>query len=376
MMHVITGLGSGGAEMMLYKLLSGIDRGRFDCTVVSLREGGQVCEMIRSLGISVHSLGMKRGLPNPSNLVRLARMMRSRHIQLVQSWMYHADLLGGLAARWTGIPVVWGIRQSNLAPHLNRRTTLWIMKACAWLSGGLPSHIVCGSEAALRSHIEQGYDSERMSVIPNGFDLEKYHPDARLRLKMREIFGLSADGRVVGLMARFDSQKDHANFVEAAGLLCRMMPGVEFVMCGEGVIQDNATLAGWIRQAGIAGRCHLLGRRDDIPEVMTTLDVLCSSSCGEGFSNVIGEAMSCGVPCVVTNVGDSAVIVGNAGRIVPPRDPAALAESVRELLILSPDERTKLSTEARQRIVKNYGLPIVAARYQDLYEEVLAKCAV
>ena len=375
-MHVITGLGSGGAEMMLYKFLSGIDRGRFDCTVVSLSEGGQVYEMIRALDIPVHALGMKRGLPNPLSLVRLARMMQSQRIQLVQSWMYHADLLSGLAARWAGIPVVWGIRQSNLSPQLNRRTTMWIIKACARLSGRLPHHIVCGSEAARGSHIEQGYDSKRMSVIPNGFDLEKYRPDARIRLRIREWLKLNPEALVVGLVARFDPQKDHANFVKAAGLLHRMMPDVEFVMCGEGVIPDNSMLVGWIRQAGIVERCHLLGRRDDISEIMTAIDVLCSSSCGEGFSNVIGEAMACGVPCVVTDVGDSAVIVGNTGRIVPPRDPAALAESIRELLNTSPEERRKLGTEARQRISEHYGLPIVVARYLDLYEEVLAECAV
>jgi glycosyltransferase involved in cell wall biosynthesis len=375
-LHIITGLGSGGAEMMLYKLLGAMDRERFDSLVISLTDEGSMGARIRSLGVPVHALGMKRGMPNPWAWLRLVGMIRREKVQLVQCWMYHADLLGGLAARAAGVPVIWSLRQSNLAPELNRRTTLMIVKACARLSTLIPRYIVCGSNAARRAHVDVGYADTGMVTIPNGFDMELFSPSNESRSAMRAALGLeTADAPLIGLAARFDPQKDHANFIAAAGMLHQRMPEARFVMCGDGVTWDNSFLAERIAQAAVGDRCYLLGRRDDVPTLLAALDVACSSSRGEGFANVIGEAMACGVPCVVTDVGDSAAIVGDTGRVVPPGDPAALANGLFELLILSAQERRRLGEAARRRIETNFSLPAVAARYEALYQEVLAQCA-
>lgn len=373
-LHIITGLGAGGAEMMLYKLLSAMDRDRYAAMVISLTDEGSMASRIRSLGVPVHALGMKRGIPNPWIGLRLVGMMRREKIQLVQCWMYHADLLGGLAARIAGVPVIWGLRQSNLARELNRCTTLWTVKACARLSALVPCRIVCGSNAAWRAHVEQGYAASKMVLIPNGFDMDIFRPDKEARALARASLGLKdQETPLIGLVARFDPQKDHANFIAAAGLLHMRMPEARFVMCGDGVVWSNSLLTEKIEAAGIRNRFHLLGQRDDVPEILSALDVACSSSCGEGFANVIGEAMACCVPCVVTDVGDSAVVVGDTGRVVPARNPGALAAGLYELLSMPVEDRRRMGDAARRRIATNFSLSAVAARYASLYAEVLAQ---
>lgn len=375
--HVISGLDTGGAEMMLYKLLSRADRARFSPAVVSLTRDGAVGDKIRALGIPVHALGMTRGVPNPVGVLRLAALLRRLRPGLVQTWMYHADVVGGLAAKFAGgMPVVWGIRQSNLDRPGTRRGTILTARGAARLSRRLPAAIVCGSEAARRTHEALGYAREKMVVIPNGFDLDAFAPSARVRTEVREELGLGEDVPLIGLAARFDPQKDHRNFVRAAGLLHERLPQAHFVLCGEGVSWQNNQLIHWIEEAGVRGNCHLLGRRADMERINAALDIAASSSWGEGFPNVVGEAMACGVPCVVTDVGDSAQIVADTGRVVPPRDPGALAGAWGELLALPAEARRALGLAARRRIEQHYSLGAVVTQYEDLYDRVLgAQCA-
>lgn len=377
LLHVITGLGSGGAEMMLYKLLSVMDRRRFACTVVSLTDKGSMADKIRSLGIPVHALGMKGAMSMPWALLRLRGMMRHEGIQLVQCWMYHADLLGGLAARFAGLPVLWGIRQSNFDVDGSKKATIRVMHWCARLSRRVPARIISCSEAARRVHEQQGYAADKLVVIPNGFQTGVFQPDDRAREETRRALNIPADAAVVGVVGRFDPQKDHRTFIEAAGRLTRQGEKIYFLLCGKELTLENPALMAWINEEGIADRCVLLGQRDELVKLYCAMDVLVSSSAyGEGFPNVIGEAMSCAVPCAVTDVGDSALIVGDTGRVVAPRDPRALCGAIHEILSMSPEKRKRLGAAARQRIEENYGLPAVVAGYQELYEEVSAQCAV
>jgi glycosyltransferase involved in cell wall biosynthesis len=210
-----------------------------------------------------------------------------------------------------------------------------------------------------------------MLVIPNGFDLETFRPDPQARAALRAELGISPSALLIGHVARFDSQKDHHTFVRAAGLLDGgANPNVDFLMCGEGVEATNRVLADWIAAAGIGPRCHLLGLRDDVARVHAALDVEVSSSVGEGFSNAIGEAMACGVTCAATDVGDSATLIGDTGRIVPLRDPAALARACAELIEVGEAGRSRLGLAARQRIGERFGLPAITARYESLYREL------
>lgn len=370
--HIITGLDTGGAEMMLYKLLSRMDRAAFEAQVVSLTDIGPIGQKIQALGIPVRALRMHRGMPNPVAVLRLARWLRRDSPHLIQTWMYHADMIGGLAARVAGgIPVVWGIRQSNLDPQKSKRTTIWTARTCARLSHWLPIRIVCCSEGSRRVHTKLGYAAHKMVVIPNGFDLTVFRPDPVARLSVRQELGIPKDAPVIGLVGRFDPQKDHRNFVLASRRVHALLPDAHFLMCGEGVAWENQDLAGWIMAAGFRDRCHLLGRREDISRLNATLDVACSSSAfGEGFTNAIGEAMACGVPCVVTDVGDSALLVGDTGRIVPSRDPQALAEACYELIELRLNGGTDLGLAPRRRVEEHFSLPAIVARYEGLYDKL------
>lgn len=370
--HVIAGLSMGGAQMMLYKLLSHSDRTAFAAEVISLADVGPLDKKIRALGVPVRVLGMRPGVPNPLGLQRLARWLRQDPPHLVQTWMYHADLIGGLAAKLAGgIPVAWNIRHSNLDTQGNKRSTLWTIRACARLSQLLPTRIVCCSESSRQVHTALGYSPDEMLVIPNGFDLAAFRPDPAARSSVREELGISEETPLIGLVGRFNPQKDHGTFIRGAARLHADLPEIHFLLCGDDVTSENSELAEWLKASGIGDRCHLLGRREDIPRLTAALDIATTSSAyGEGFPNVIGEAMASGVPCVATAVGDSALIVDKAGRIVPPRDPRALAEAWRALIMLGPDGRARLGLAARHRVEKHFSLPGVVARYQSLYEEL------
>jgi glycosyltransferase involved in cell wall biosynthesis len=371
-LHIINDLGVGGAEMMLLRLLSATDRSRAEPAVISLLGGEVMVELvpgIEAMGIEVVTLGMG-GVPSPPAVARLVRQIRRLRPDVVQTWMYHADLLGGLAARLaTRAPLVWGLHNSDLDKDRARRSTRAIARGCAVLSHRLPRRIVSCSEAAARIHRELGYDADKFVVIPNGIDTGEFRPDAASYSGLRRELGVPAGTRLVGIVARWHPQKDHRNFVRAAGIVGRRHRGVDFVLAGAGCDAANAELSGWVAGTGIPERFHLLGKRRDTPRVTAALDVAATASAyGEAFPLVIGEAMSAGVPCAVTDVGDSALMVGDTGRVAPPRDAGALAGAVSAILDLTREDRLALGAAARERIRERFSLPAVAERYQALYE--------
>lgn len=369
--HIITGTDTGGAETMLYKLLSAVDRRRFHMQVISLMPVGVVGQQIAALGIPVRSLQIARGRLSPAALGRLARWLGEMQPDVVQTWMYHADLLGGVAARLARCRrVFWNIRNGTFDPQTSKRTTMLVARVCARLSRWIPDRILCCSEIARQAHVALGYAAERFCVVPNGFDLQLFRPSTQFYREVREELQIGSSALLVGLIARFNPQKDHQTFVQAAQEVCQKVPLAHFLLCGNGIDWNNARLASWIREAGLEGCCHLLGRRQDIPRLTAALDVAASSSAyGEAFANVLGEAMACGVPCVATDVGDARMIIADTGRVVPPRDPAALAGALTEVLQMPPEQRCELGRRARQRVEAEFSLPAIVARYEQLYEE-------
>lgn len=371
---ITTTLSTGGAEMMLLKLLQHLDRRRFDPYVISLRTKGEVGPLIEALQIPVLALGMNPGLPDPLKVLRLVSCLRKIRPNLLQTWMYHADLLGALAARLAGCRrVAWGLRNCNLDELLTKRSTLMVVKACASLSSWLPTRILSCSTRASEVHAAVGYSADKIHVIPNGFDLGRFRPDDRARLALSAELGLVPETRFVGLMARYDPQKNHAGFVEAAALIRDEIPDINFVMAGGGIDDSNAALQGAIHAHGLGKCMHLLGRRDDMPRLMAALDVLASSSFGEAFPNVLGEAMACGVPCVVTDVGDSGEIVGESGRVVQTGDMQGLAKHIVELLRLPPEAKSVLGRQARLRVETHYEIGHVTRLYESFYERLAHK---
>lgn len=366
--HVITGLGAGGAEIMLRNLLSATDRSRFDPVVVSLLAEGAIAGSIRALGVPVHSLGMRGAYDVPLAVLRLVRLLRRLRPHVLQGWMSHGNLLAGIAGRLAGrVPVAWSIHQVNVDARSNSRATTAAIRLGGLLSGRLAERVVYCAETARRAHLGAGYDAGRALVIPNGFDVGAFRPDPAARAAVRAELGIAEDTVVVGLVARWDPLKDHENFVAAAGRLGALRPDVRFVLAGLNVDAGNDALAGMIAAAGIADRCHLLGIRRDVPRVLCALDVAALSSRSEAFPVVVGEAMACGTPCVATDVGDTAVLVGDTGRVVPPRDPAALADALARVVELPAAERAELGRRARQRVVDAFSLAAVAARYGELH---------
>lgn len=370
--HIITGLNTGGAETMLYKLLPNIDRTKFELNVLSLTDIGSIGKKIEKLGISVKALGMKRGVPDPRYVFRVATILKKEKPDLVQTWMYHADLIGGLAAKLSrNIPVVWNIRHSNLDPEGNKKTTILTAKVCAILSKTIPKKIICCSEASFKVHSELGYKEDKMIVIPNGFDLDAFKPDAEARYSVRWELRIPDDAATIGMVARFDPQKDHKNLIDAAGVLCRSNKNIHFILCGDGITNDNKQLVKWIQEYSLQANFHLLGQRADIARITTAFDIASSSSSyGEGFPNVVGEAMSCEVPCVVTNVGDSAYIVGNTGIVVPPKNSSAMGKAWEKLIKLPAEEREILGKLARKRIEGNFEINSIVNQYEMLYNKI------
>lgn len=356
---------------MLYKLLSELsDRDDVDPRVISLLEPGPMAGRIRDLGVRVDGLGMPRGRLTLEGVRKLYRILRSEQPDVVQTWMYHADLVGGIVARLAGCRnVIWNIRSSTLEPDRDKRTTIWVARASAWLSSYVPQKIVTCAHEAGRIHANLGYDASKMTVIPNGFDTERLAPDEQVRRSVRDELDVQ-DKVVIGLVARHHPQKDHRTFVRAAKQIHARASNVHFVLCGDNVTWENQELVTLIREAGVEANVSLLGRRSDIPDLMNGLDLLVlSSASGEAFPNVLGEAMACGTPCVATRVGDSEAIIGDTGMTVPTRDEESLASACVEMLTLPEDQKHVLSRRARERVVEKYSLHAVSGHYVNVYYE-------
>ena len=359
----------GGAETTLWKLLSNIDGRRFESRVVSLTSDGRLGQRLRDLDVPVWSLQMRRGVPEPGALLGLSRWLAQNRCQVIQTWMYHADLLGGVANRLsTNTPLIWNIRHGN--PHTHPKlSTRWTMGACARLSDSLPTKIVCCSEASRQAHCNRGYPEGKMVVIPNGFDLDLFRPNNEARGRVRAELGIAEDRLLVGRVGRFHPQKDYKSMIKAGAAVLSRVPDADFLFCGDGITWDNGALTRWIDEAGIRARCHLAGPRSDVHRIHAALDLAVSSSYAEGFPNVVAEAMACGVPCVATDAGDSAYLIGNTGFVVPRKDPAALAQACINLLHMSSEARNRLGADARRRVADRFGLQRVVSSYEGLYED-------
>jgi glycosyltransferase involved in cell wall biosynthesis len=357
---------------MLLQLLSEWRRSesRIESAVVSLLDQGAIGPRLAALSIPVHALNAGRGFPNPAALLRLASIVRAFRPDVIKAWMYHANLLGSIAAPLCGVPVVWGVHHATTERRsLSGRTAL-IVAATARLSR-IPRQIVCVSEAGLRAHVNAGYAAERMTFVPNGIDVATFQRSADARARVRSELGAGAATILAGIVGRVHPDKAHGVYLAAAAQLEQRNPDLRFVLCGTGTAADDEAMSRLVQQHG-ATRVIRLGARADMPAVYSALDILVSSSSTEAFSLTIAEGMSCGLPCVVTAVGDSASIVGGTGRVVPPNSPAALADAIQSVAGLSSDARAAMGAQARQRIVENFAIAGVARRYADILRRASA----
>jgi glycosyltransferase involved in cell wall biosynthesis len=368
-LHVITGLNNGGAEGVLYRLCKHEDRSQH--IIISMMGEGKYGPLLKYMGIEVHCLNMPQGRLSISGLWRLFKLIYNNKPDVVQTWMYHADLIGGLVARLAGVKYVfWNVRSSVLNTGTSKRSTIWVAKVCAVISGWVPRKIIYCAHKSKAAHEAMGYKKSKAEIISNGFDFTQLYIDSLARATFRSELGLNNDVSLIGMVGRYHPQKDHANLIKALYLVKKENYNFKLVLIGKDLNTKNQTLLNHIRDNRLTENVILLGQRTDIPTVMNGLDLHILSSFGEAFPNVVAEAMACGTPCVVTDVGDAALIVGESGWIVPPNEPQSLANSIIQAFQEKQinQQAWLLRKEAcRSRIVDNFSMKQMIECYRRVW---------
>lgn len=373
-LHIITSVNTGGAEMMALKLIETLQPS-IDSRVIVLMGRGTLSPQLDALNVPVRYLDLDQGaMPGFVAVRRLIRFAQESRPDVIQGWMYHGNLAACLArvVLSSRPALIWNIRQTLYGLGHEKGLTGRVIKVGAGLSK-IPARIIYNSTLSAAQHEKIGYAQSARLVIPNGFDLDAFKPDAEQRRKVRAELGVPPGVRLVGHVARFHPMKDHASMFRAARKVVDAMGGVRFVFAGLRMSPDNPEVAALLKGLNLDAHVILLGERRDVRRIMTAFDLAVSSSAwGEGFPNVVGEAMAAGVPCVVTDVGDSAHVVGAFGRVVPPVDSGALADAVLDMLALEPEAYVHMATESRNRIATLFSLDQVSAAYLDLYRKAAA----
>jgi len=342
----------------------------FSHVVVSLTAEGVVGAHLSRQGVAVRALGMGGPWSLVAGCAKLARLILRERPDVVQCWMYHSDLIGGVVARACGVSkVVWGVRTTDL-PRSGSIKTKAVRVVCALLSGWVPSRIVYAADASRKLHEELGYSAPKSLVIPNGFEVDALRAARKSRAVVRRELHILDGEVVIGFVGRFHDDKGPDVFLRAASLVRASHHRVRFIMVGRGMVETNQILMNWISELGLTGAVLLLGERSDVPSFLAAMDVFCLPSRTEGFPNAVGEAMGVGLCCVVTDVGDAGRLVDGMGIVVPPENPTALGAGLIEVSLMSDGERTAIGRRAQARIEENFSMEAVAGLYSDLYASI------
>lgn len=371
--HIITGLQDGGAEAVLYRLCER-DRSN-DHLVISLSGVGKYGPMLEAIGVKVISLDVSLGWSAVIPFLKLVKLVRQHKPSVIQTWMYHADLFGGLAARIAGVrAVVWGVHHTTLKRGKSKKMTIVIAKLLARWSWWLPAKIAVCAQRSVDVHYLLGYDKTKMSFIPNGYGLSEFRPRLDPPLDLASYIDAGQALPVIGMVGRFDPQKDHTNLLDALVILRNQGFSFKCLLVGTGLVPSNLEIIKSLEARDLISCVKLLGSRNDVPNIMNALDLhVLSSAYGEAFPNVVCEAMACGTPCVVTDVGDAAYIVGDTGWVVPPNDSNALAEAIAAALcaLTDPSEFNKRKLCARRRVEENFDIERMVNSYSTLWKQAI-----
>lgn len=370
-MHIIPGLSTGGAEMMLFKLVRSMDRDSFIPIIISLKKSGSLRKKFDTLDIQIYSLDFNKGISSVSSFIQLFKIVRDLKPQIIQGWMYKGNAVATIV--WyinkKSSALVWNIRQSLYRFGNENRMTRLIIKINRLFSL-FPDTIIYNSTLSCNHHSVFGFKSFNSMIIPNGFDIQEFCYSDKQHKDIRSNLNIPQKAIVVGHVARLHPMKDHPLFLRAAVELAKSFLNIHIIHIGQGISLKNKGLSSLI-PAEIHNRFHLLNERDNVSELMCAMDIFCQSSWAEAFPNVLGEAMSIGVPCVATDVGDSANIVGETGVMVPSRNEKALFKGLETLLMISNAQRKALGIKARNRIKSNYELNVIVINYIELYEKLI-----
>lgn len=367
--HVISSLNLGGAETVLYRLCTADRRNHH--VVISLMGEGHYGPLLRQAGVDVECLDMPPGRVTGRGVRRLWRIIRARRPDVVQTWMFHSDLVGGLAARAAGVPrVYWGIRSGKLLWTSGQRITSVLRLLNAAVSWVVPTAVICNSAYAVRVHRAIGFRPSRFRVVPNGIDVNLFRPDDELRRRVRSEWNVPEGMPLIGTIGRYNPYKGYGTLFSALSLLRREGLTFQCALVGTGMDAGNAALVSQLEAAGLLDCVLLSGPRPDVPSVMNAFDLFSLSSVAEGFPSVLIEAMACGVPCVTTAVGDAPQIVGDTGWVVPPRDAGAMASALRSALASFSGGRlpTERREETRNRVVSTFSLDRMVAGFSSIWQ--------
>jgi len=368
-LHVITGLSTGGAETMLFKYLVNSDTTRITHEVIALTRWGDVASKIEDYGIKVYALNMRGIFQTLIGFLKLFFIIYRARPDIVQTWMYHSDFFAGVVSKILGVKkIIWNIRNTSLDPKSSKKSTIFIRKICSRLSFLIPNKIILCAESAAKLHQNIGYDSSKFHIIGNGFDTVAFAPSIKDSQIIRDELKINDKTFVVSSIARFDKQKDHKNFLRTAAIVSNYYEDVVFILCGLRINWENTLLVSWIKQFKLDGKVRLLNKRNDISSIMNASDVICSSSrYGEAFPNILGESLLCGTPCIATDIGDSKKIIKKYGLTVPENDSTEMFFALKKFLDMKTGEIQKIGSLGRSHIMKNYDIKKISQKYDELY---------
>ena len=364
--HIITGLGDGGAEHALFKIC------KYDITnkhfVISLKGPGKYFSLLNKIGIKVYCLNFN--FFSIFKFISLVKLLRILKPNVVQTWLVHADFIGGIAARVAGITnIIWNIRYSNIEIGRAKFTTILIIRILSIMSYFIPRVILTVSKKAKKIYEKIGYNNKIIKFIPNGYDLSILKINKNQRIKFRKKIKIKKETPLIGNVARYDPQKDHLNLLSALSLIKSKNINFYCVLIGFNIDQKNITLMSEIKRLKLSKNVKLMGQNNNIPEVMNGLDLhILSSRYGEGFPNVVAESMACGTPCVATDIGDSKLIIGKTGWVVPPSNSFKLAKSIENALNEKNTIKwSKRCKNVRLRIKKNFSIGNMIKSYNKVW---------
>lgn len=365
-------LDGGGAERQLVTLAVGLRERGHEVAIAAFYSGGALEAQASNTGVAILPLG-KRGRWDVVGFAwRLIKTLRAARPDILHGYLATANLLAILARPFLpGTRTVLGIRASDMAlGHYD-----WLMRLIGRLEAlfASPAELVIANSEAGRDHaVARGFPGDKMAVVPNGIDTQFFRPDPPAGARLRADLGIGSEVRLIGLVARLDPMKDHPTFLQAVAEFLKSGGRARFICVGDGPRAYRETLQTLGRELGIEANLSWAGARDDMPSVYNALDVLTlTSAFGEGFPNVLGEAMACGVPCVATDVGDVKRVLGEAGMVVPPGDPEALARAWVTMLRRFETKDDMLGQETRRRIVTHFSAEAMVTRTEALLAGLL-----
>ena len=370
--HIITGLGDGGAEHVLFKVC------KYDIAnkhlVISLKGPGKYSSLLNKLGIKVYCLNIS--FFSIHKFFFLIKLLRSLKPDIVQTWLVHADFLGSIAARLAGINnILWNVRYSNIEIGKAKLTTILIIKILSKLSYLIPKFILIVSRKAKKIYEIVGYNKNIFKFIPNGFDLSILKINKIQKKNFLKKIDIKKNIPLIGNVARYDPQKDHLNLLKALSIIRLKKINFFCILIGSNIDQNNIDLVNIIKKLNLHKNVILLGRNDNIPQVMNGLDLHVLSSCyGEGFPNVIAEAMACGTPCIATDVGDAAFIIGKTGWVVPPKNPIKLSGAIENALFEFGSKKwDNKCVKSRLTIKEKFSINKMLNSYNNVWRKVYKK---